>query len=269
MAYYETLAPGKREIRVIATGVAQADTGQTTEVISPPWSEHALFYLSVDFVAGTTPLTDYIIYPMHPTKTAAVVVATTQAGGGGNNEVQTVTLTGGPDWGVWRINWGGVASNISVQTRDLQFDAAADEVQNALETALTGTRYAGTSQIVVTRSGAGTSGSPYVYTLTFSGQKVSNTNVDAVTITDGGLTDWQTDTNQTLGGWNGITQIAGTTNGNVQVRVSRDGSGATDDTGPEYLLHLSLPNRTAHKITFDRTTGDETYTYSLIGEFWT
>ncbi len=256
-----------REFRVIASGVAQANTGQTTVVDTPAWANAACYHLSVGVVSGNTPLTDYIIIPQIPVKVGAAVVATTTAGDGTHNEVQTITLTGGPDFGTWQIVWTGISADVTATTKQLSPTESAAAVQTAINEALNGTIYGGGLQITVTRSGAGTSGSPYVYTLTWSGDRVNLRNVDAVTVTDLGLCIWTTDTNQTLDGWNGITQIAGTTSGNVQVWLSPP-TAAVDDTAPEYRLGIAfLPTRLAHKITFDRTTGDETYTYALVAEY--
>ena len=65
-------------------------------------------------------------------------------------------------------------------------------------------------------------------------------------------------------GWNGITQIAGTTAGDIQVQIGPGITGiADDDTGPWYSLNGALPSVIGFVVTLDRTTGDETYTYSL------
>lgn len=66
--------------------------------------------------------------------------------------------------------------------------------------------------------------------------------------------------------WNGITQIAGTTAGNVVVVLGADYD-TEDDTGPIYFLKDPLPQEWNIVITLDRTTGDETYSYTLSAEF--
>lgn len=69
-------------------------------------------------------------------------------------------------------------------------------------------------------------------------------------------------------GWNGITQIAGTTSGDIMVQVGPGITGiADDDTGPVYSLNGVLPSVLGFTITLDRTTTDETYTYSLAYKF--
>lgn len=64
--------------------------------------------------------------------------------------------------------------------------------------------------------------------------------------------------------WNGITQA--TAAGLSVVHIG--GYDTEDDTGPVYFLKDSLP---AHQFdivtTLDRTTADETYTYTLAVEF--
>lgn len=66
--------------------------------------------------------------------------------------------------------------------------------------------------------------------------------------------------------WNGITQIVGTTAANVVIHWGQ-GYDTEDDTGPIYFLKDELPAKFNAVLTFDRTTGDETYTYSLVAEF--
>ncbi len=254
-----------RELRYVKAGTAQADTGQTTIVTVPPWARHSIWHLQVTAVAGTTPLTDFkfqYVIPKHP---GAVAVATTTAGDGSNDEVQTVTLTGGPTEGTWTLTWTGVAADISVTTRPMRYNASAAEVNAELRHALLGNGTYGPADIVATRAGTGTSGDPYVYTLTFSGATVDKTDVDAVTVTDTGLYTYTTDTVLDFAGWDGITQIAGTTAGTVVVHVGPFQT--ADDTGAIYGVLSALPEKIAAKLTFDRTSANETYTYSLYAVF--
>lgn len=67
--------------------------------------------------------------------------------------------------------------------------------------------------------------------------------------------------------WNGITQIAGTTAGNVVVVLGAHNVDTEDDTGPIYFVKDALPQEWNIVITLDRTTGDETYSYTLSTEF--
>ena len=378
-----------RETKLIASGVAQANTGQTTVVETPKWAKNATFYLNVVAAAGTTPLTDYVIYHATPKVTAAATVATTSAGGAAVNEVQTtelsgmvdgtdsvkltwngvestqtilgsdneatritksqtaidqcattfsgytagdivvsagadadhqvftfsgasvaardvtaitvtsgaggasgtvaettkgvgherqtITLTGGPTHGTWTITWPGVSADLTtpITTGPIPATATAAQVSDALERAFNpagrhqpSTAYDG-RHITVSRTGAGTSGSPYVYLLVFDGASVALTDVDAVTVDGSGLYTYAADTAQGIGNaWNGITQIAGTTSGSVRVRVGPALTGvAEDDTGAVYSVDDMLPGRIAHVLTFDRTTGNEVYTYSLYADY--
>lgn len=67
-----------------------------------------------------------------------------------------------------------------------------------------------------------------------------------------------------LGQWDGITQIAGTTAGDIMFAIGPGITGiADDDTGPMYSVNTVLPPIIGVAITLDRTTGDETYTYAL------
>ena len=255
--------------QLISSGVAQANTGQTTIVNVPPNATYGVFYLTLVATAGTTPLTDFVLYHAVPEITAAAVVATTTAGDGTHNEVQTVTLTGGPTYGTWDYAWGGVSSNVTVSLTGLRYNEPASGVQAALNAALPyGSTYNG-SHIVVTRAGTGTSGDPYVYTFTYSGASVLFTNVDAATVDGTKLGTYTTDTAIALGNnWDGITQIAGTTAGSVVVTVGPGVTGiADDDTGPNYFLNCVLPSKIAAKVLFDRTTGNEVYTYSLYADW--
>lgn len=67
--------------------------------------------------------------------------------------------------------------------------------------------------------------------------------------------------------WNGITQIAGTTSGNVVAHLGLGGVDTEDDTGAIYFAKDPLPGKWNIVTTLDRTTGDETYTYSIVVEF--
>lgn len=254
-----------RETRYVVAGVAQADTGQTTIVQAPTWAKHSIWYLSVVATAGTTPLTDFKFHPVIPKVTGAPVVATTQGGGGGNNEVQTITLTGGPTHGTFTITWTGVSANISVTTAAIPATASGAAVQEALRQAMHAQSTYTPGDIVVARTGAGTSGDPYVHTLTYSGASVDNTNVDAVTVSGARLHTLAADTALDFAGWDGITQIAGTTAGVVTVQMGPYLT--TDDTGPVYAVNSMLPDLIAAKVTLDRADANETYTYSLYVTF--
>ena len=84
--------------------------------------------------------------------------------------------------------------------------------------------------------------------------------VNPVTLDDGDNLDYL--------GWNGITQIAGTTAGDIQVQIGPGITGiADDDTGPFYSLNGVLPGILGFVVTLDRATVDETYTYSLAYKF--
>lgn len=131
-----------RSYKVVRTGTAQADTGQTDTVTTPGFARSAIVYLNVTATAGTTPLTDMKFQYVHPSSGNAV---------------------------------------------DMQ--------------------------------------------------------------------------------WNGITQIAGTTAGNVVVHLGSNNADTEDDTGPIYFIKDQLPQEWNIVLTFDRTTGDETYTYVLAVEF--
>ena len=377
-----------RETKLIASGVAQANTGQTTVVETPDWAKFATYYLNITAVGGTTCLTDYAIQHAVPKITGAAVVATTSAGGADEDEVQTtelsgmvdatdtvnltwngvestttidgdmneaarivaaqaaidecadtfsgytagdivvtagvdadhqvftfsgtsvsnrdvsaitvtsgaggasgtvaetnkgvgherqtITLTGGPTHGTWRIAWGGVSANVAVTTPAIPAAATAAQVAEALAAALyasggsynLSTAYDG-RDIEVTRTGSGTSGAPYVYTLVFSGTSVANTNVDAVTVTGTDLRTYAADSAHGIGNaWNGVTQIVDTTAASVRVRVGPGITGAAeDDTGAVYTIDDMLSERLAHVLTFSRADGNETYTYSLTAVY--
>lgn len=68
--------------------------------------------------------------------------------------------------------------------------------------------------------------------------------------------------------WNGITQIAGTTAGDIVVHVGPGITGiADDDTGPYYSINAPLPPVLGFRTTLDRADADETYTYNLAVAF--
>jgi hypothetical protein len=64
----------------------------------------------------------------------------------------------------------------------------------------------------------------------------------------------------------GITQIAG--NDNVVIQVGPGITGiADDDTGPVYSINMVLPPLINFVTTLDRTSSNETYTYSIAAAF--
>lgn len=258
-----------RQLTLIKGGVVQADTGQTTVFDVPPFARYASFYLKVKAAAGTTPKTDFVLYTVPPEITAAPAVATSTGGDGTHDEVQTVTLTGGPTYGVWSLTWPGVSADTSAVLSNIPFNASAAQLQQKFVDALaTNATYRG-EHIVVTRSGSGTSGAPYVYTLTHSGATVDKTNIDAVTVDGSALATYTTDTEFGAGNiWDGVTQIAGTTASGVAVHMGPGVTGiADDDTGAAYFINAPLPSRMAAKVTLDRADADEIYTYALYADY--
>lgn len=63
-----------------------------------------------------------------------------------------------------------------------------------------------------------------------------------------------------LEGWDGITQLAAEDLITVRVGPHR---ATVDDTGVDYHIPTILPAILGLRTTLDRTTGDETYTYTL------
>lgn len=84
--------------------------------------------------------------------TLTVSAATTQEGDAGTPEIQTLTLTDGASYGLWHVTGSATL---------LQFNASGTDVQAVLDALL------GSSVVTVSRSGSGTGGSPYVYTITW------------------------------------------------------------------------------------------------------
>lgn len=104
---------------------------------------------------------------------ASVTPSTVTPGVAAVNEQQTITLTGGPNAGNYTITWEGQT------TANISATASAAAVQSALE-ALSNVA---AGEIAVTRSGAGSLASPYVYTLTFQ-NGLGGANQDQATSTD-------------------------------------------------------------------------------------
>jgi len=67
--------------------------------------------------------------------------------------------------------------------------------------------------------------------------------------------------------WDGITQIAGTTAGNVVVILGAHNVDTEDDTGPIYFVKDALPQEWNIVTTLDRADASEEYTYDLSVEF--
>lgn len=54
------------QFQVIKNATAQADTGQTLNVFTPPWAVEAIFYLNWTANGGTSPLIDFAIKEVDP-----------------------------------------------------------------------------------------------------------------------------------------------------------------------------------------------------------
>lgn len=67
--------------------------------------------------------------------------------------------------------------------------------------------------------------------------------------------------------WDGITQIAGTPAGPIIVHIGLPNIDTADDTTPVYFIRDPLPWRFNIVTTLDRTTGNETYTYTIQVEY--
>ncbi len=106
-----------------------------------------------------------------PTDSAEVTIVTTVPGDDSppTNEQQTVTLTGGPTGGTFTLTFDGET------TTPIAYNASAATVKAALDA------LSNITTVTVTRAGSGTSGSPYVYTVTFSGTGLAATDVAEMT----------------------------------------------------------------------------------------
>lgn len=119
--------------------------------------------------AGVTTATAGAAHTPTVATTVPGVAATT-------DEVQTVTLTGGSTTGTWDLvvpTYGTIAG--------IAYNASGASVQTSFRAL-----HADTSACTVVRSGAGTSGDPYVYTITYLGT-LAQTNVAEVTVTPNAL----------------------------------------------------------------------------------
>ena len=81
----------------------------------------------------------------------------------GASEVQTVTFTGGPTAGSTILTFAETAEWAEEETSAIPWNATAQQFQDAL-VALARFQLGG---VLVTRAGAGSAGSPYVYTITY------------------------------------------------------------------------------------------------------
>jgi hypothetical protein len=78
-------------------------------------------------------------------------------------EVETVTLTGGPTGGTFTLTLPASGAEPAQSTTALPFNETAANVQAALAAL----PRLGASGVTVTRTGTGTAGDPYIYTVTF------------------------------------------------------------------------------------------------------
>lgn len=242
------------------TGAAQADTGQTDWVPVPQWAKYAHIRLDLTAVAGTTPTLTPAFYGMNKAgldeesrykiaEHAALTALTTAR----VNEVQTLSLSGGAAGDVFKLTFNTHESAAVTLPTGGFANVTAAQIKTAL---LTISDWSGdTANIAVVKS-------TNDYAITFSG-RLGRTDIGAITVTSttGTAAGSVAETTKGVAGA-GLTAIIGPS-------VTGIADDVTNSATAESVVSLNspLPAILGMELRLDRTSGDETYTYTYSVRF--
>jgi hypothetical protein len=237
------------------TGTVQADPGQTDWIPVPSWAKYAHVRIDWTGAAGTTPIITPSFYGMNIAGLdetsrfkigahAAITGMTTPR----VNEVQTITLSAGLATETFKLTQGGVESSAVVIPTGGFANVTAAQIKAAL---LTLGQFANdTANIAVVKASND-------YAVTFSG-RLGRTDIGAITITsktgaaDGSVAE-------TTKGVPGAGLIAVIGPGVTGIADVLTGSATAES---QVSINSPLPAILGVELLLDRTTGNETYTYT-------
>lgn len=209
---------------VTVTGGPGDSTGSTPYVVTFVGTLAGTDVAAITTQAGTVALSG----STGGTDPNAATVTTTTPGVAAVNEQQTITLTGGPNVGTFTVTWEG-------QTTDWM---AYNESAASMETKLEALSNVAVGEINVGRTGAGTAGDPYVYTLTFE-NGLGGADQDQATSTPTllGINEVQT---VTLTGGPNVGNFTVTWEGQTTGNIAYNSSAAAFKTALEALSNVEV-----------------------------
>jgi hypothetical protein len=242
------------------SGAAQADSGQTDWMAVPSWAKYARVALVPTAMAGTTPIWTLSLWGLTMAgddETYASKLAEHAALTGitavGVNEVQTLTLTAGIATETFKLTNGTESAAVTLPTGGYA-NVTAAQIKTALLTI--GKWSSKTADIAVVKS-------TNDYAITFSGS-LGRTDIGDTTVTsktgaaDGSVAE-------TTKGVPGSVLIADI--GPSMTGIANDVTNSA--TADSYVsLNALLPPLLGVRLDLDRTTGNETYTYTLTVTFF-
>jgi hypothetical protein len=243
------------------TGTAQADTGQTDWIPVPAWARFVIVRIDWTAAAGTTPVLTPAFYGMNVAgldeesrfkiaeHTAFTGMTTVRV-----NEVQTITLSAGIATETFKLTNGGVESTTAVTLPTGGYaNVTAAQIKACL---LSIPAWNGdTANIAVVKAAND-------YAVTFSG-RLGRTNIGDTTITSKtGAADGSV-ANTTAG-----VPGAGFT-ANIGPAVTGIADDVTNSATAESVVSLNavLPPILGVELVLDRTSQNETYTYTMTVRF--
>ena len=242
------------------TGTAQADTGQTDWIPVPSWAKNMFVRIDITALAGTTPVMTPSVYGMNKAgldeesrykvaEHAALTGMTTAR----VNEVQTLTLTAGAAADTFKLTQGAVESDAVTLPAGGYANVTAAQIKTAL---LTIKHWSGdTANIAVVKT-------VNDYAITFSG-RLGRTNIGAITVTSA--------TGTAAGSVAETT--AGVPGAGLNINIGPGITGIADDVTNSasaesvVSLNAALPPIVGIELVLDRTSGNETYTYTMTAVF--
>ncbi len=243
------------------TGTAQANTGQTDWVPIPGWAKYAHVRLDITALAGTTPTLTPAFYGMNKAgldeesrykiaEHAAFTAMTTAR----VNEVQTLSLSAGLATETFKLTQGAVESTAAVTLPTGGFaNVTAAQIKACL---LTIAQWTGdTANIAVVKT-------VNDYAITFSG-RLGRTDIAAITVTSKtGAADGSVAATTTGVPGAGFTALIGP-------GVTGIADDVTNSATAESVVSLNspLPAILGMELVLDRTSANETYTYTYSIRF--
>ena len=242
------------------TGTAQADTGQTDWLAVPSWAKYAHVRLDITALAGTTPVLTPALYGLSKAgqdeesrwkiaeHSAFTGLTTARV-----NEVQTLSLTAGDAADTFKLTFNTHESSAVTLPAGGYANTTAAQIKAAL---LTISDWTGdTANIAVVKT-------VNDYAITFSG-RLGRTNVGAITVTSA--------TGTAAG------SVAETTAGvpgagfsaNIGPSITGIADDVTNSASAESVVNLNavLPPIIGIELVLDRTSANETYTYTYTIRF--
>jgi hypothetical protein len=244
---------------------ATATSTTYTTFKAPTWATRATLWFTTAITGTGTATIDFKLVETLPSFTTAPSVSETTTGTTGTFEVQTITMTGEPTGGAFRVGVTGQGTT-TVYTTPYMPLAEVKNRPGRISDHLIEAGLPNASDLkwsVVAGTGATT---PTVFTATFSGAFTGNQT--AIAVTGDRLFTYAYQAGVDFADWNGVTQLTATGTLYDIVRISPGETGiADDDTAHVYKINTQIPEYFTAKVTVVAAVANNTASYSLFCTF--